>query len=172
MSRTVTLSALAIGLSLASQAGSQPLVHARAHAGVGSVVPGVDLVAGRIEGVVTDQQGLPVSGVAVSAIGPDALFGVTDRAGRFVFSAVPVGTYLIRAQRAGYRASAREFVDVAPASCARHIVRLAPREGTSSSPTEAGAADPAAPPPSHPLPAPRRRPRITSTRRVCGACAT
>ena len=146
MSRTVTLSALAIGLSLASQAGSQPLVHARAHAGVGSVVPGVDLVAGRIEGVVTDQQGLPVSGVAVSAIGPDALFGVTDRAGRFVFSAVPVGTYLIRAQRAGYRASAREFVDVAPASSARHIVRLARLEGTSSpTSTEAGVADPAQP---------------------------
>jgi hypothetical protein len=146
MSRTVTLSALALGLSLASQASAQPFVQARAHAGVGSVVPGVDLVAGRIEGVVTDHQGLPIPGVAVSAIGPDALFGVTDRAGRFVFSAVPVGTYLIRAQRAGYRASTREFVDVVPASSARHIVRLTRLEGTPApTSTEAGNTDPAQP---------------------------
>ena len=63
-------------------------------------------------------------------LGPDALFGVTDQSGRFVFSAVPVGTYLIRAQRAGYRASGREFVDVTPAASARHIVRLARLGGT------------------------------------------
>ncbi|HTV00784.1 MAG TPA: carboxypeptidase-like regulatory domain-containing protein [Luteitalea sp.] len=139
MSRTVTLSAVALGLSLASQASAQPLVQARAHAGIAAVIPGVDLVAGRIEGVVTDHNGLPIPGVAVSAIGPDTLFGVTDRSGRFVFAAVPVGTYLVRAQRAGYRASTREFIDVAPASSARHIVRLARLEGTALPPTEAGA---------------------------------
>lgn len=129
MTRSVTLTALALGLSLAPTAIAQPLVQARAHAGAASVVPGVDLVAGRIEGVVTDDRGSPIPGVAVSAIGPDALFGVTDQSGRFVFSAVPVGTYLIRAQRAGYRASQREFIDVAPAASARHIVRLARLSG-------------------------------------------
>ena len=120
MTRSVTLTALALGLSLASTATAQPLVQARAHSGAGSAVPGSDLVSGRIEGVVTDERGAPLAGVAVSALGPDALFGVTDQAGRFVFSAVPVGTYLIRAQRAGYRASMREFVDVSPAASARH----------------------------------------------------
>lgn len=133
MTRSVTLTALALGLSLAPTAMAQPLVQARAHSGAASVVPGVDLVAGRIEGVVTDDRGAPLSGVAVSALGPDALFGVTDQSGRFVFSAVPVGTYLIRAQRAGYRASTREFVDVAPASNARHIVRLVRLSGGTAS---------------------------------------
>jgi hypothetical protein len=130
MTRSVSLTALALGLSLAPVATAQPLVQARAHAGTSSVVPGVDLVAGKIEGVVTDDRGAPIPGVAVSAIGPDVLFGVTDQSGRFVFSAVPVGTYLIRAQRAGYRASMREFVDVAPATNARHIVRLARLSGS------------------------------------------
>ncbi len=142
MTRTVSLSALALGLSLASLATAQPLVQARAHAGPASVVPGVDLVAGRIEGVVTDQQGMPIPGVAVSALGPDALFGVTDRTGRFVFSAVPVGTYLIRAQRAGYRASAREFLDVSPGGSTRHLVRLARLEGASASASSPDEGDP------------------------------
>lgn len=145
MTRTVSLTALALGLTLVPVGTmAQPLVQARAHAGAASVVPGVDLVAGRIEGVVTDDGGLPVAGVAVSAIGPDALFGVTDQAGRFVFSAVPVGTYLIRAQRAGYRASTRAFIDVAPASSARHIVRLVRLAGTT---TPAATAEIPAPPP-------------------------
>jgi hypothetical protein len=132
MTRSVTLSALALGLSLASVADAQPLVQARAHSGPSSVTPGVALVAGRIEGVVTDDRGAPIPGVAVSALGPDALFGVTDQSGRFVFSAVPVGTYLIRAQRAGYRASMREFVDVTPATSARHTVKLARLSGTAA----------------------------------------
>lgn len=144
MTRSVTLTALALGLSLASTATAQPLVQARAHSGPSSTAPGVDLVAGRIEGVVTDDQGAPLAGVAVSALGPDALFGVTDQSGRFVFSAVPVGTYLIRAQRAGYRASTREFVDVVPAASARHIVRLARVVDSSSS---VPAPEPDAPPP-------------------------
>ncbi len=135
MTRSVTLTAFALGLSLAPAALAQPLVQARAHGVTASVVPGADLVAGRIEGVVTDDGGAPISGVAVSAIGPDALFGVTDQSGRFLFSAVPVGTYLIRAQRAGYRASVREFVDVVPAASARHVVRLARLSG-SAAPTE------------------------------------
>ncbi len=133
MTRSVTLTALALGLSVAATATAQPLVQARAH-GLASIVPGVDLVSGRIEGVVTDEGGVPIPGVAVSALGPDALFGVTDQSGRFVFSAVPVGTYLIRAQRAGYRASTRTFVDVAPAASARHIVRLARLSSTAPAP--------------------------------------
>jgi hypothetical protein len=147
MTRSVTLTALALGLTLASTATSQPLVQARAHSGPGSAVPGVDLVSGRIEGVVTDDRGVPISGVAVSALGPDALFGVTDQAGRFVFSAVPVGTYLIRAQRAGFRASAREYVDVAPAGSARHIVRLARLGGTATPTASSGEASADTPPP-------------------------
>lgn len=129
MTRSVTLTALSLGLALASLAQAQPSLQARAGAVSRSVSAGVDLVAGRIEGVVTDTQGAPLPGVAVSVMGPDALFGVSDHAGRFVFAAVPVGTYALRAQRAGYRASARQSVDVAPAASARRIVRLVPLEG-------------------------------------------
>ena len=43
MTRSVTLTALALGLSLASTATAQPLVQARAHSGPSSAVPGVDL---------------------------------------------------------------------------------------------------------------------------------
>ena len=183
MTRSVTLTALALGLSLASTATAQPLVQARAHSGAGSAVPGADLVSGRIEGVVTDERGAPIAGVAVSALGPDALFGVTDQSGRFVFSAVPVGTYLIRAQRAGYRASMREFVDVSPAASARHTVRLARLAGTPSDvepePTEpapviaagfGGATATIAPAPG--ASRSRRRQPITITPRACGACGT
>jgi len=147
MTRSVTLTAIALGLSLATAASAQPVVQARARTGASSVTPGIDVVAGRIEGVVIDQAGAPLAGVAVSALGPDSLLGVTDRAGRFVFAAVPVGTYLVRAQRAGYRASSRDFVDVAPAASARHIVRLTRLEGspTTTPTTEAGAGEPAPP---------------------------
>lgn len=141
MTRSVTLTALALGLSLAPTAMAQPLVQARAHEGASSITPGVALVAGRIEGVVTDDRGAPLAGVAVSALGPDALFGVTDQSGRFVFSAVPVGTYLIRAQRAGYRASSREFVDVSPAASARHIVKLARVSDTTPAAPPSASAD-------------------------------
>ncbi len=143
MTRSVTLTALALGLSLAWTATAQPRVQARANSGASSGVPGMELVAGRIEGVVTDEHGAPIAGVAVSALGPDALFGVTDQTGRFMFSAVPVGTYLIRAQRAGYRASMRAFVDVAPAASARHTVRLARLTDTAAAPTSPAATAPA-----------------------------
>lgn len=112
MNRTMTLAAVSVGLSLVSAAHAQPLLRAQASS---SPVRTAGLVSGRIEGVVTDQQGSPLAGAAVSAIGPDALFGVTDRNGRFIFAAVPIGTYLIRAQRAGYAASTREFLEVDPA---------------------------------------------------------
>ncbi len=136
MTRTMTLAAVSVGLSLVTAAHAQPLLRAQAS----SPVRSAGLVSGRIEGVVTDDRGLPLTGAAVSAVGPDALFGVTDDDGRFVFAAVPVGTYLIRAQRAGFKASSREFVEVDPSETAVHRVALSPTE-----PAAAGEAVPAAP---------------------------
>lgn len=132
MTRSVTLTALSLGLGLASLAEAQPLLQAHAQTPRSSMpdlmnvdMKGPGLVAGRMEGVVTDEHGAPLAGAAVSAMGPGALFGVTDATGRVVFSAVPVGTYLVRAQRAGFRASPRELVEVESATSARHTVRLA-----------------------------------------------
>lgn len=135
MNRTMTLAAVSVGLSLASLAQAQPLLRAQASS---SPVQAAGLVSGRIEGVVTDDAGTPLAGAAVSVVGPDSLFGVSDRDGRFVFAAVPVGTYLIRAQRAGYQASAREFLEVDAAEPALHSFALVP---TSPRPASAAADD-------------------------------
>lgn len=122
MNRTMTLAALSVGLGLATLAHAQPLLRAQAS----SPVQSAGLVSGRIEGMVTDEHGNPLQGAAISAVGPDSLFGVTDKAGRFVFSAIPVGTYLIRAQRAGFKASTREFLEVDAAQPALQGFRLEP----------------------------------------------
>ncbi|MPY88753.1 MAG: hypothetical protein GEU99_12595 [Luteitalea sp.] len=87
------------------------------------------LASGRIEGVVTDDNGAPLLGVAVSAFGPDALFTLTDPRGRFAFSAVPLGTYLLRAQLPGYGASLRGEIEVGPTVTAREVFKLARLSG-------------------------------------------
>jgi hypothetical protein len=135
MNRTMTLAAMSVGLSLASSlAQAQPLLRAQAS----SSPLQATVVSGRIEGVVTDDAGTPLAGAAVSVVGPDSLFGVSDRDGRFVFAAVPVGTYLVRAQRAGYHASPREFLDVDAAEPALHSFALVP---TGPRPAEGVAAE-------------------------------
>lgn len=137
MNRTMTLAAVSVGLSLVSVAHAQPFLHAQATSS--SPTQAAGLVSGRIEGVVTDESGVPLAGAAVSAVGPDSLFGVTDRTGRFVFAAVPVGTYLVRAQRAGFVASGREFLEVASSGSAIQsfaLAALAPREAQPSDPSQ------------------------------------
>jgi Carboxypeptidase regulatory-like domain/TonB dependent receptor-like, beta-barrel len=86
---------------------------------------GSALTAGRIEGAVTDEAGVALAGAAIVAFGPDTLFGLTDDHGRFNFAAVPIGTYLLRAQLPGFVASRRARVDVRPAGTVRHVFRLA-----------------------------------------------
>lgn len=127
MNRTMTLAAVSVGLSLATAAHAQPLLQAQASS---APTQSAGLVSGRIEGMVTDEHGAPLAGAAVSAVGPDSLFGVTDKDGRFVFNAIPVGTYLIRAQRAGFNASRRDFIDVDGDEAALHgfvLDRASPR---------------------------------------------
>lgn len=139
MNRTLTLAAVSVGLSFAAAGQAQPLLQAQA--GPLSAVQASGLVAGRVEGIVTDDQGQPIVGAAISAMGPDALLGITDGRGRFVFAAVPVGTYLIRAQRAGYSASGREFIEVTPSAPVRHAFALTPLEARPA-PSRADDADP------------------------------
>lgn len=71
---------------------------------------------GRLEGVVVDERGAPLSGVAVTAQGVRLLFAVTDRQGRFRFERVQPGPYLVGANLPGYVASARELLQVMPSS--------------------------------------------------------
>jgi hypothetical protein len=79
---------------------------------------------GRIEGLVTDDQGQPLVGVAVSAHGAQLTFAVTDRHGRFAFTALPLGSYFVRAHLPGFVASPRELVEVIAARAATSRFRL------------------------------------------------
>jgi hypothetical protein len=73
------------------------------------------LSSGSLEGVVTDDGGLPIGGAMVSALGPASVMAVADTAGRFTLRALPAGAYLVRAHSVGYTPSRRQFVEVRPA---------------------------------------------------------
>jgi len=80
--------------------------------------------SGWIEGVVTDDKNLPISGAAVTAQGRDLLIIETDRTGRFALRGIPAGTYLLRVQGRGFAASRREFVQVVPSRGTHFDVQL------------------------------------------------
>jgi hypothetical protein len=67
---------------------------------------------GGLHGVVTDQQGAPIEGAMVSAVGPTMAFAVSDAKGRFAFADLMAGHYLVRAHRTGFTLANREYVDV------------------------------------------------------------
>jgi hypothetical protein len=105
-SRLLTASALVGGLMLlgaAAPAGAQAAVPP---AGQPSVAPGA------IHGVVTDENGAPVAGAMVSAIGVASVFGISDRSGRYELQALAPGAYLVRAHRTGFTASRGQLIDV------------------------------------------------------------
>ncbi len=82
------------------------------------------LSLGSIEGVVTDERGTPLAGVAVVAQGRQLLFAVTDEGGRFSFEGVRPGPYLLSAQSPGFVASKQNIVDVLPHAAAWRPLRL------------------------------------------------
>jgi hypothetical protein len=57
---------------------------------------------GRLRGTVVDEEGEPLSGVVVSAMGMATAFQVTDEMGQFMFRDLPLGAYLVRAHLKGY----------------------------------------------------------------------
>jgi len=70
---------------------------------------------GRIEGRVTDERGLPLTGVAITVQGAAFAYTLTDRDGRFVLDALAPGPYVLRANLPGFVASSRALVQVLPA---------------------------------------------------------
>ncbi len=80
--------------------------------------------SGLIEGAVVDEQGRPLAGVMVSALGSTTALAVTDRAGSFKLQSLPPGGYLVRAHLAGFAPSRRELVQVVAGRPARFSVTL------------------------------------------------
>ncbi|MEO5819103.1 MAG: carboxypeptidase-like regulatory domain-containing protein [Vicinamibacteraceae bacterium] len=132
-------SLLPIVLLTAAVAGHAPVSHARQPQGsrarstapAPTRAPGpapvmitASLASGWIEGIVTDDRSLPISGAAVTAQGRDLLIIETDRVGRFELRGIPAGTYLLRVQGRGFAASRREFVQVVPSRGTHFDVQL------------------------------------------------
>lgn len=61
-----------------------------------------DLAPGEIHGTIQDDQGKPLKGAVVSALGETVAFALSDREGRYAFRSLPPGTYLVRVHLDGY----------------------------------------------------------------------
>jgi hypothetical protein len=82
------------------------------------------LAPGSIQGQVRDEQGLPIAGAMVSALGSMSRFAVTDRSGRFELLPLSPGSYLVRAHSMGFVASRGQLVDVRPSARASSSIAL------------------------------------------------
>lgn len=98
------------------------------------------LVSGSVSGTVTDDRGGALAGAMVSVLGSTMANTVTDEHGRFMFSQLPAGEYLLRAHMIGFVAStgARIRVGSAPSVYSFELRRAEGAVGT------AGAATPVA----------------------------
>jgi hypothetical protein len=74
------------------------------------------IVAGVINGIVSDDRGGPVPGAMVSVLGATMAMTVTDVNGRFSLQRLPAGDYTLRAHLAGFASSRRENVRVGPSA--------------------------------------------------------
>jgi hypothetical protein len=82
------------------------------------------LSAGSIQGVVQDENGAPVRGAVVWALGATTTFDVTDGSGRFALRTLSPGAYLVRAHLNGFVTSQGKIVDVRPSSRASSSIAL------------------------------------------------
>jgi outer membrane receptor protein involved in Fe transport len=69
-----------------------------------------------LRGTVVDEQGQPLGGVVVSALGGSTAFAVSDRDGRFTLRDLPAGPYLVRAHLQGYVPARAKIIQVTTAA--------------------------------------------------------
>jgi hypothetical protein len=114
----VVASSAVLSLTLCgAHAWAQPV----ARRSVSPVLVEASMRAGHVIGVVKDDQGSAVAGVAVTAIGTTQAQAKTDKAGHFRLALVP-GDYILRAARDGYVSPYRESVRIrASAEIERNI---------------------------------------------------
>jgi hypothetical protein len=118
------LSALAM-LATAHVAAAQPVADGRE----GHVSPLPEAVTARatigsLSGFVSDDRGIPLRGVMVSATGATVAFAVTDPAGKYTFDRLPSGGYLLRAHLSGFVTSRREFVEIRASAETIRLIQL------------------------------------------------
>ncbi|MGH9330651.1 MAG: TonB-dependent receptor domain-containing protein [Vicinamibacterales bacterium] len=81
-------------------------------------------VLGSLSGFVSDDRGVPLEGVMVSATGTTVAFAVTDPVGKYTFDRLPSGGYLLRAHLTGFVASRREFVEIRASMGTVRLIQL------------------------------------------------
>jgi hypothetical protein len=91
------------------------------------------VTTGSISGVVLDDQGQPLDGVVVSALGTSSGFAMSDRLGQFTLRQLSPGPYLLRAHLQGYLPARNAMVSVRPSARTLSTFTLR-REGTASEP--------------------------------------
>jgi hypothetical protein len=69
---------------------------------------------GELRGIVQDEQGQPIAGAVVSAVGSTSVFAVSGPDGRFTFRNLPAGPYLVRAHLQQYLPARGRLVQVTP----------------------------------------------------------
>ena len=82
--------------------------------GVRPVSLRADLGPGEIHGIIQDDQGKPLTGAVVSALGETVAFALSDREGRYTFRSLPPGSYLVRVHLDGYVPPKGRYVQLNP----------------------------------------------------------
>src|SRR4051794_17973016 len=125
--------------------------------GAGQLIPVThvaSIAAGSIQGTVQDEQGAPVSGATISALGASTAFAVSDRSGRFEMRTLSPGPYLLRAHLTGFVASRGQVIDVRPSGRASSSIALHHVSAANAAAPYPVLAAGAAPAPEMPTPAP------------------
>jgi hypothetical protein len=90
---------------------------------------------GELRGVVQDEQGQPIAGAVVSAVGSTSVFAVSGADGRFTFRNLPAGPYLVRAHLQQYLPARGRLVQVTPDAKNATTIALTRRADENSAPT-------------------------------------
>ena len=90
---------------------------------------------GELRGLVQDDQGRPIAGAVVSAVGSTSVFAVSGEDGRFTFRSLPAGPYLVRAHLQNYLPARGRLVQVTADSKSVTTIALARRSDTTSTPS-------------------------------------
>lgn len=118
-------------------------------------------LAGRIEGVVVDERGVPLAGAMVSVLGTTSALAVTDSRGGFALRALPTGPYMVRAHLSGFSPSKRLLIEVRPTGEARFTLTLQ-RAAVATALASASPASLTAPKPAPGVPARQAAPKLLS----------